>query len=131
MNGCSVVREAALEKCWMQKLNQPSPGRHRFSMIARIWHGRTPVAKGDAYLAFLIDRAVPDYQSVPGNRSVKILRHNEDGVTHFLIITEWESREAIESFAGADIDRAKYYPEDTDFLLEFEPIVTHYELHSY
>ena len=100
-------------------------------MIARIWHGRTPADKGDAYLAFLIARAVPDYKSVPGNKSVRILRRNDEGVSHFLIITDWESREAIESFAGADIDRAKYYPEDQDFLLDFEPKVIHYDLHSY
>jgi heme-degrading monooxygenase HmoA len=100
-------------------------------VIARIWHGRTPTDKGDAYLQFLIRRAVPDYKSVAGNRGVEILRHNEDGVTHFLIVTHWDSRDAIEAFAGRDIDVAKYYPEDKDFLLDFEPTVTHYELHSY
>jgi len=100
-------------------------------VIARIWHGRTAADKGDAYLAFLIERAVPDYKSVPGNRSVRILRRNDEGVSHFLIITEWESRAAIESFAGTDIEVAKYYPEDQDFLLDFEPTVTHYDLHSY
>jgi heme-degrading monooxygenase HmoA len=100
-------------------------------VIARIWHGRTPADKGDAYLAFLIERAVPDYKSVPGNKSVRILRRNDEGVSHFLIVTEWESRAAIESFAGADIDRAKYYPEDRGFLLDFEPTVTHYDLHCY
>jgi heme-degrading monooxygenase HmoA len=115
----------------MQKLNQPLSSGHRLSMIARIWHGRTPVDKGDAYLRFLIERAVPDYESVPGNLSVRILRRNDEGVTHFLILTEWESRAAIEAFAGRDIDAAKYYPEDKHFLLDFEPHVTHYELHSY
>ena len=28
----------------------------------------------------------------------------------------------------ADIEKAKYYDEDQDFLLEFEPTVTHYEV---
>jgi heme-degrading monooxygenase HmoA len=130
MNSRSVVSTPA-EEAWMQKLHQPLPSAHRFSMIARIWHGRTPADQGDAYLAFLIERAVPDYKAVPGNLSVRILRRNDDGVSHFLIITEWESREAIESFAGADIEVAKYYPEDKDFLLDFEPTVTHYDLHSY
>jgi hypothetical protein len=26
------------------------------------------------------------------------------------------------------VERAKYYPEDKDFLLEFEPRVVHYEV---
>ena len=100
-------------------------------MIGRLGHGRTPADKGDAYFAFLIERAVPDYKSVPGNKSVRILRRNDEGVSHFLIVTEWESRAAIEAFASADIEAAKYYPEDQDFLLDFEPTVTHYDLHSY
>jgi hypothetical protein len=31
-------------------------------------------------------------------------------------------------FAGRDIDRAKYYDFDKDFLLELEPTVRHYEV---
>ncbi|KAF1715644.1 antibiotic biosynthesis monooxygenase, partial [Pseudoxanthomonas yeongjuensis] len=36
--------------------------------------------------------------------------------------------EAIAAFAGNDIAQAKYYREDVDFLLEFEPTVEHYEV---
>ena len=35
---------------------------------------------------------------------------------------------AIAAFAGEDIEVAKYYPEDRDFLLEFEPHVVHYDV---
>lgn len=35
---------------------------------------------------------------------------------------------AIRSFAGDDVEGAKYYPEDGSFLLEFEPRVVHYEV---
>lgn len=97
-------------------------------MIARIWHGRTRAADADRYLEFLKERAIPDYKSVPGNQGVYLLRRVEGGEAHFLTLTFWESREAIESFAGADIEQAKYYPEDKDFLLEFEPKAAHYEV---
>ena len=96
--------------------------------IARAWHGRTVASKADEYLKFLIGRAIPDYQSIAGNCGVTILRRIRDEEAHFLILTLWESREAIEAFAGADIEQAKYYDEDRDFLLEFEPAVTHYEV---
>lgn len=98
-------------------------------MIARIWHGRTKAAQADAYLEFLKERAVPDYQSTPGNRGVFLLHRVEGDEAHFLTLTHWDSLAAIEAFAGADISRAKYYPEDRDFLLEFEPTVQHYELY--
>ena len=97
-------------------------------LIARTWHGRTAVSKADEYLAFLIEREIHDYQSIAGNRSATILRRIQGEEAHFVILTLWESRAAIEAFAGADIDKAKYYAEDQAFLLEFEPTVTHYEV---
>ena len=99
-------------------------------MIARIWHGRTRAEDADAYMAFLRGRAIPDYQSTPGNRGVFLLRRVEGDEAHFLTLTHWESFEAIRAFAGDDIAKAKYYPEDEGFLLEFEPTVQHYDLEA-
>jgi len=97
-------------------------------MIVRIWHGRTERRRADEYSRFLAARAVPDYRSVAGNLDVTVLRRDEGEVTHFLTVTRWVSEEAVRAFAGADVLRAKYYPEDTDFLLEFEPEVRHFEV---
>jgi len=95
-------------------------------MICRMWHGVTLRSKADAYTAFLERRAIPDYRSVPGNLSVAILRRDEADVSHFMTVTHWESEESIHAFAGEDLLTAKYYPEDRDFLLEFEPEVQHF-----
>ena len=95
-------------------------------MIYRIWHGRTARARADAYAAFLERRAIPDYRSIPGNLDVRVLRRDDGDVTHFLTVTTWVSEQAIRAFAGEDILRAKYYPEDIEFLLEFEQYVQHY-----
>ena len=37
-------------------------------MIARIWHGRVPASKGDAYYAYLLQTGVQDYAATPGTR---------------------------------------------------------------
>ena len=97
-------------------------------MIVRMWHGRVPTSKAQAYRVFLNERAIPDYQSVEGNISVTILERKEEEITHFITMTFWENLDVIKSFAGDDADLAKYYPEDKDFLLEFEPQVVHYEI---
>ena len=97
-------------------------------MIARMWHGMTRSDKADEYSEFLRKRAIPDYQSVPGNLSVHILRRKDGTQTHFVTLTYWESMESIEKFAGVPADRAKYYDEDEEFLLEFEPSVMHWEV---
>jgi len=97
-------------------------------MIVRMWHGRVSTSKAQAYRAFLNERAIPDYRSVEGNISVLILERKEGEVTNFITMTYWESLDVIKGFAGDDAGLAKYYPEDKDFLLEFEPRVVHYEV---
>lgn len=97
-------------------------------MIARLWHGMTAVARADEYLDYLNKTGVPDYRRTPGNRGVYVLRRTEGEIAHFLLVSLWESNDAIRQFAGEDLDVARYYPADKDFLLEFEPRVTHYEV---
>lgn len=97
-------------------------------MIVRFWHGRVPTPRALPYREFLNRRAVPDYRSVPGNLSVHILERADGDITHFVTMSFWESFDAIKSFAGNDVNTAKYYPEDKDYLLEFEPHVVHYEV---
>lgn len=95
-------------------------------MIARTWHGRVPLSKAAAYEEYLRITGLADYQGVEGNRGVYLLRRDEGEVTHFTTLTFWDSVEAIRGFAGDDYERARYYPEDDEYLLEREPFVTHY-----
>jgi heme-degrading monooxygenase HmoA len=97
-------------------------------VIVRMWHGRVPAEKAAQYRAFLIGRAIPDYQSVSGNLDVQILERVDRAVVHFITMTHWETLASIQAFAGEDVEDAKYYEEDVDFLLEFEPKVVHYEV---
>ncbi|MFZ6011245.1 MAG: antibiotic biosynthesis monooxygenase [Bacteroidota bacterium] len=97
-------------------------------MIARIWHGKTHVKDFDRYTDFLRRVAVPDYRSVAGNQGLTFLRRKENNEAHFTLITYWESIDAIKKFAGVDYEKAKYYTEDHEFLLEFEEKVVHHEI---
>ena len=97
-------------------------------MIIRMWHGRVNRNDARAYREFLKQRAIPDYRSVEGNIDVKILERQEEDATHFITMTTWESLDAIKAFAGENLERAKYYPEDEGYLLEFEATVVHYEV---
>jgi heme-degrading monooxygenase HmoA len=95
-------------------------------MIVRIWHGRTPRAVADEYAEFLERRAIADYRAVPGNLEAAVYRRDDGEVTHFLTVSRWVSEEAIRAFAGDDLLKSKFYPEDTGYLLEFEPEVQHF-----
>ena len=96
-------------------------------MIARTWHGRVYADHADAYHAYLLRSGVADYAATPGNRGVQILRRREGDIVHFLLVTLWDSLDAIRAFAGDDCEQARYYPEDDAYLLEREPRVTHYD----
>ena len=69
-------------------------------MIARIWHGRVPTEKADAYYELLQRTGIPDYRNTEGNRGVYVLRRTEGPVTHYTLISFWESLEAIKRFAA-------------------------------
>jgi heme-degrading monooxygenase HmoA len=97
-------------------------------MIARQWHGAVLAERADAYLRYLEKTGVPDSKATAGNRGVFVLTRREGKVAHFVFLSLWESLDAIRAFAGDDVEKARYYPEDRDFLLELEPTVTHYEV---
>jgi len=55
-----------------------------------------PAAKADEYLDYPGRTGLSDYAATRGNRAVIVFRRTENGVTHFLLATLWESWEAIE-----------------------------------
>ena len=97
-------------------------------MIARFWRGITPKSKAEEYYSYLQKTGLKDYRATKGNRGVFVFRRIENDRAVFLLLTLWDSYEAIKQFAGPDYQKAIYYPEDKEFLLELEPNVTHYEI---
>jgi heme-degrading monooxygenase HmoA len=97
-------------------------------VIARIWRGFTAEAKAEAYLNYMRETGVRDLQLTDGNRGVYVLRRIQNGRAEFILISLWESIDAIRKFAGSDVEKAVYYPEDSKFLQALEPNVAHYEV---
>ena len=97
-------------------------------MIARIWNGKTKIEDFEEYTEFMKSRAIPDYKKTKGFVKLTFLRNTNDDIGHFKLITFWENLEVIKNFAGENFEKAKYYPEDEKFLLEFEEKVTHYKV---
>ena len=65
---------------------------------------------------------------MPGNLEAAVYRRDEGEITHFITVSHWVNEEAIRAFAGDELLKSKFYPEDTGYLLEFEPEVMHYEV---
>src|SRR5438046_8838628 len=79
-------------------------------LVARLWHGATPAAQGDAYAAYLQQTGVKDCRATPGNHGVQVLRRTVGDETHFLFISFWETLDAIRAFPGDDLHQARYSP---------------------
>jgi heme-degrading monooxygenase HmoA len=110
-------------------MNAPSPSSSASKpLIARIWRGATPRDRADEYSAYLGRTGVRDCRATPGNRGVYVLRRIQNERAEFTFVSLWESLDAIRSFAGEDYDKARYYPEDRDFLIDLEPYVEHYDV---
>ena len=97
-------------------------------MIARIWKGRTKIEHLDEYTSFMKTRAIPDYKKTAGFVKLVFLKRTDNELAYFDLITFWDNLEVIKNFAGEDYKKAKYYPEDKNYLVDFPKEVIHYEV---
>jgi len=97
-------------------------------MIARIWRGKTRKDKADAYTEYLALTGVRQCLATEGNNGVLVFRESDADVSEFIFISLWNSLEVIKGFAGPDILKAVFYPEDHQYLIDLNPIIEHYEV---
>ncbi|WP_439592050.1 hypothetical protein [Microbacterium sp.] len=96
--------------------------------VVRMWSGVVRTADRGAYIE---QTGLAEYRQTPGNLDAWLLtRDLGDGRTEVTTVSRWESLEAIVGFAGDDIERAVFYPEDERFLLERDERVRHYLLEA-
>jgi heme-degrading monooxygenase HmoA len=70
-----------------------------------------------------------EYEATPGNLGAQLwTRDLGDGRTEVVTISWWSSQADIVAFAGEDIEKAVFYPEDDEYLLDRETTVTHYDV---
>ena len=77
-------------------------------MIARIWRGRTRAEHADEYVAYVNETGVPAHRATPGNLGSMILRRDMDEEMEILVVSFWESMDAIRAFAGERPEVAKF-----------------------
>lgn len=96
--------------------------------ISRRWTGVAARAHEDAYVAHLRSDTFSRLREIPGFLSARIYRREVDEGVEFLIVTEWESIEAIRQFAGEDAEAAVVPAKAREMLVAFDTRVRHYEL---
>ena len=97
------------------------------TVVAREWRGRVAPARADEYYSYLRE-GVTKIRSIPGSLGVEVMRRDEAGTVEYVVISYWESRKAIEAYAGPDIEKPHHLPRDREFLLELPTRVLHYNV---
>lgn len=97
-------------------------------MIARIWRGAVRAEDAAAYAEYVQRTGIDGYKRTPGNRGAWALWRIDGDRAEIVTVSLWESRAAIEGFAGQDIEKAVFYPDDDRFLIDRDLTVRHYEV---
>ena len=70
---------------------------------------------------------IAGYRATPGNQGAQLLtRDLGDGRTEIVTLSWWDSLDSVRAFAGDDVDVARYYPEDDEYLTDREATVSHF-----
>ena len=94
-----------------------------------MWTGVIRTADCDAYREYLEQTGLREYRETPGNlEAIALYRALDADRTEVVTISKWISRESIVAFAGEDISKAVYYPEDEGYLLAHDDTVKHYDI---
>jgi heme-degrading monooxygenase HmoA len=101
-------------------------------MIARTWTGATRAQDADAYLRYLEATGLAAYRATPGNVGVQAFRRlvpGPDGErAEFLLVSLWRSLDDVRAFAGDDVTRAVFYPDDARYLVARDERVAHFDV---
>jgi heme-degrading monooxygenase HmoA len=102
--------------------------RRQGSTVLRTWKGVTRAEDASRYVGYLTETGYRALRHTPGNLGVLGLLRMVGGQAEHVVMSLWESEEAIRRFAGDEIGRAVFYPEDDDYLVEKDLHVDHFEV---
>ena len=97
-------------------------------MVERHWKGIAKKEKAQEYIDHLKNETFRKLKEIHGFVSASVLtRDLPDGV-EFLIVTKWETTDAIKQFAGEKIDIAVVPKPVQHMMLRYDDYVSHYEV---
>ncbi|CAN5465514.1 antibiotic biosynthesis monooxygenase [soil metagenome] len=101
-------------------------------MILRSWRGWVATPRIAEYVRYVERTGIAGYRATPGNLAAQIVtRDLGEGRTEVMTLSWWETLDDVIGFAADDIDQARFYPEDDDFLVDRETTVLRHEVASF
>ena len=81
-----------------------------------------------AYRDHLMGHVLPVLHKLPGFLGLDLCQAPRGDRVELLVISRWESMDAVKAFAGAKPDRAVVEPGAKAVLAEYDEFVSHYEV---
>ena len=97
-------------------------------MISRQCRGLAQPDQAQNYLKHLRTETFPTVRKLPGFVSTSVLSRRLENGIEFLIVTQWESLDAIARFAGADLETAVVPAKAAAMMIEYDRRVRHFEV---
>jgi len=96
-------------------------------MISRHWRGLAKSDRAAEYEQHLRSETFPKLRQIKGFLGGEILKRTLQNGVEFLVISRWESVDAITQFAGPDVEAAVVPPKAQAMMVEFDERARHYE----
>jgi len=97
-------------------------------LILRMWRGNTTPQKSRDYVEHVTGKVFPALQAIDGHRGTYLLRRSVDDEVEFVVLTLWESMDAVRKFAGPKPEKAVVEPDARAALTDFDELVAHFEV---
>lgn len=124
-NAMASTKKAAPDLSDRASAGDSSPGH---GLIVRMWKARTTPLKSGEYVEHATRKVFPALGAIAGHRGAYLLRRAVDGAVEFVVLTLWDSMEAVRKFAGPKPEKAVVEPEARAALTDFDESVTHFEV---
>jgi uncharacterized protein YciI/heme-degrading monooxygenase HmoA len=105
--------------------NTSSPNK---GPVLRMWRGNSTPQKSRDYVEHVTSKVFPALQAIDGHRGAYLLRRSVDDAVEFVVLTLWESMDAVRKFAGPKPENAVVEPEARAALTEFDKLVAHFDV---
>ena len=96
--------------------------------ISRHWKGVAKPEEADHYIHHLRSDTLPKLARIEGFIKASIMRRPIGEGMEFLIVTTWQSIEAIRKFTGESAETAVVPPSVQAMMVEYDREVAHYEV---
>jgi heme-degrading monooxygenase HmoA len=97
-------------------------------MISRHWRCLAHGHRAEEYIAHLRNETFPALRKIPGFVDATINSRALGTSVEFLVVTRWESLDAIAKFAGADAEAAVVPSKVAAMMIEYDRRARHFEV---